>query len=403
MTETSYPARLGMPILTIDKIKNIIFEDIKRSVEKEILDEKQCFHVVGPAGVGKTQIAFQIAEELGDYFKETFHIKKINSPVLTRDDFLVPYPSAHDETFKMRYSDFIPTAEEKMGLFVIDECSRGDQQLQQMMWQIQNENQLHSYKFPKGWFVITIDNPDDDNYQINNMEDAAGLRRCLHLYTKVSPKAFIDYALKSNFHPHVISYIENYNDKLYDFDNQKQGKIYANPATWEKVSNHLYKYNDDLQENIGIIEVLCGGLLNIYSAKHFCDYLKNLGGVVIKPEQIFYEYLKDKDHLTFSESRGYIKSIVEKKQNNKLYEILNSFIEYLCDSKPEPIASGVKNTLSFLMDMPMDIAAGFVTHLGKLQMGSSEHLYLMSLMVAMNNESEDFKENFFNKLLNLGG
>jgi len=393
LKETTYPARLGMPILAIDQIKNIIMEDIKRSIEKDLLEEKQCFHIVGPAGVGKTQIASQIVEELSEYFKKDFGKKSINAPVLTRDDFLSPYPKS-DTQFKMLYSDFVPEMGEEFGLFVIDECSRGDQQLQQMMWQIQNENKLHTYKFPKGWFVITIDNPDDDNYQINNMEDAAGLRRTLHFYSKVSSKAFLIHALKNNFHPHVISYIENYPEKLYDFESQKQGKIYANPASWEKVSNHLYKYDDDIQNNLTTIEMLCGGLLNIFGATHFCNHLKNLNKVVIKGEDIWKNYPRLKRDLL---------NIVDKKQNNQLYDILSSFIDYLLDNQPEPLSVYILNCLSFLQDLPMDIAAGFVTHLGKLQMGSKEHLYFMSLMVAMNTESADFKKNFFDKLLNLGG
>jgi hypothetical protein len=392
MSNDNYASRIGMPVLQIDVIKKTIFEDIRRSIEKDLLDDKQCFHIVGPAGVGKTQIVFQIAEQLSDYFKKDFDIKKINAPVLTRDDFLSPYPSS-DTQFKMLYSDYIPEVNSEYGIFVIDECTRGDQQLQQMMWQIQNENQLHTYKFPKGWFVITIDNPDDDNYQINNMEDAAGIRRCLHMYTKVSSSVFLTHAKSQKFHPHVISYIQKYPDKIYDFESQKSGKIYANPASWEKVSNHLYKYNDDFSDNIIVFEMLCAGLLNVFGARHFCDHLKDLQKVIISGEDIWNRYPK---------VRTEINDMVSKKQNNQLYEILSNFINYLIEEQPEPKATRIYNVLAFLQDLPMDIAAGFVTHLAKLQMGSKEHLYLMSLMVAMNTESEDFKKNFFDKLLNLG-
>jgi len=392
-TEMTYASRLGMPILQINQIKKIIFEDIRRSIENNKLDEeKQCFHIVGPAGVGKTQITFQIAEELTEYFKKPFHIKKINAPVLSRDDFLIPYPTS-DSDFKMLYSNYIPKEDEQYGIFVIDEASRGDQQLQQMMWQVQNECQLHTYKFPKGWFVISIDNPDDDNYQLNNMEDAAGLRRCLHFYTKVSTKAFLNHALKNNFHKHVIGYLKSHPEKLYDFDGQKQGRIFANPASWEKVSNHLYKYDSDMTNNIPLIEALCAGLLNIYEGKQFCDYLRNASGVVIKPYDIYNKY---------KSVQKYIKNYTKDGMNDKLYEILTSFINYLCDEQPEQTYTRVINTLNFLMDLPADIAAGFVTHLNNLTLGSKEHLYIMSLLVAMNNESQDFKNNFFDKLINLG-
>ena len=395
MSNDTYASRLAMPVSTISQIKSIIKEDIKRTISTENYENKQCFHIVGPAGVGKTQIVFQIMEELNKELDVKFGIKKINAPVLTRDDFLIPYPTS-DSKFKMLYSEFVPNENEEYGIFVIDECSRGDQQLQQMLWQIQNENQLHTYNFPKGWFIVTIDNPDDDNYQVNNMEDAAGLRRCLHLYTKVSSDDFLNYAKISSFHPYVVDYIDNYPDRLYDFESQKEGKIYPNPASWEKVSNHLWKYNDNngIFENINIIEMLCGGLINIYNASQFCFYLKNLDKKIIKPQDIFQDYDSVREDII---------KLVKEKKNNELYDILNGFIEYLIGNQPEPIHIYVKNTLHFLTDIPMDIAAGFVTHLSKLTLGSPEQLYFMSLLVAMNNESEEFKEKFFNKLLNLGG
>lgn len=390
----TYASRLGMPILPINQIKKIILEDIKRSIDNNMLSDevKQCFHVVGPAGIGKTAITFQIAAELTEHYNKQFHIERITAPVLSRDDFLMPYPVS-DKKFKMLFSDYIPDETKEFGLFVIDEASRGDQQLQQMLWQIQNECKLHTHKFPLGWFVIVLDNPDDDNYQVNFIEDAAGLRRCLHFYTKISSQAFISHALKNNFHPHVINYIKTFPERLYDFDGQQQGRIFANPASWERVSSHLYKYNNDMNDNIGIIESLCSGLLNIYEAKQFCDYLKDINGVIIKPEDIFNNYNK---------VRKYVIKYTQESKNNKLHNLLKSLITYLCENKPKPIHNAIINLLTFLTDIPTDIAASFVTCLHELELGSSEHLYIMGLLVAMNNESPDFKKNFFDKLINLG-
>jgi len=394
MSNHTYARRLKMPILNINSIKQIIFNDIKHSIELDKLDadEKQCFHIVGPAGVGKTQIIYQIADSLSKHFKIDFNIKKINSPVLSRDDFLVPYPVS-DNSFKMLYSQFIPSENEQYGIFVIDEATRGDDQLQQMMWQIQNEYRLHTYEFPRGWFVVTIDNPDDDNYQINNMEDAAGLRRCLHMYVKVSARDFINYAIENKLHPLVISYIKMHPEKLYDYESQKQGGIYANPASWEKISNHLYKYNDNINDNINVIEILCGGLINIFESKLFTEFILDNNAILIKPDDIFKNY----DNV-----RKHIKKFVREKNNKKIYEILQSFISYLSNNRPDQNEKNIDNILNFLLDLPMDIAASFVTTINTMQTGSIEHLYFMNLLIELNNKSDDFKKNFFDKLINLG-
>ena len=110
----------------------------------------------------------------------------------------------------MLYSDFVPPQkEDSFGIFVIDEFSRGDHTLQQLLWQVQNEYAIHRYEFPKGWFVISIDNPDDSAYTMDTMEDAAGLRRQLHIYTEVSPIDFLNYAIQKDFHPYEFEEIVN--------------------------------------------------------------------------------------------------------------------------------------------------------------------------------------------------
>jgi hypothetical protein len=37
---------------------------------------------------------------------------------------------------------------------------RADHDFQQLLWQIQNEYKLHTLDFPRGWFVVSLDNPD---------------------------------------------------------------------------------------------------------------------------------------------------------------------------------------------------------------------------------------------------
>ena len=152
--------RLNIATLTISKVKDLIKSNIKNTIEcwnNNIDIEKQTFHIIGPAGVGKTQVCYQICDELTkELFPDesnTFEIIKINAPVLSRDDFIIPFPVMDNgnASFKMLYSDFVPKDKDSFGIFVIDEFSRGDHSLQQLMWQVQNECKLHLMDFPKGW------------------------------------------------------------------------------------------------------------------------------------------------------------------------------------------------------------------------------------------------------------
>ena len=61
--ELKYHEKLNIPTLSIAKIKELIKSDIKHTLiawGKGRDVEKQCYHVIGPAGVGKTAICGQI-------------------------------------------------------------------------------------------------------------------------------------------------------------------------------------------------------------------------------------------------------------------------------------------------------------------------------------------------------
>ena len=207
--EAKHFERLDISILSIGKIKNLIKQNIKnnlRCLDNGVDLERITIHIIGPAGVGKTFCMKQIADELSKELGVNFQCTIIKAPVISRDDLLCPFPEINNGStkFKMLYSDFIPTDKDSYGLFVIDEFERGDTQLKQLCWQIQNEQKIHVYDFPRRWFVLSLDNPDDSEYSMDYLSDAAGLRRMLHIYTDVSVPDFLSYAVSNNFHPYVI-------------------------------------------------------------------------------------------------------------------------------------------------------------------------------------------------------
>jgi len=174
--ELKYFEKLNISVLSIDKIKELIKSNIVNTLrcwENKKNVQKVTFHIIGPAGVGKTQICGQIQDELTKETGKPWQMIMVKSPVLSRDDFLIPFPITDNGNtkFKMLYSDFVPKDKDSYGIFVIDEASRGRQDLQQVLWQIQNEQAIHQHKFPKGWFIIALDNPDEPIYEMETMQD----------------------------------------------------------------------------------------------------------------------------------------------------------------------------------------------------------------------------------------
>lgn len=397
--ELKYYERLNIQVLTIDKVKLLIKRNVRNTLtcwEKGKNIQRIAFHIIGPAGVGKTDICKQIASELSAEMKEPWKMIMVKAPVLSRDDFLIPFPvTSNGQTkFKMLYSDFVPIEETSCGLFVVDEFGRGDHNLQQLMWQIQNEFKIHLRDFPKKWFVISIDNPDDQEYSMDLLEDAAGLRRMLHIYVDVSAPAFLKYAKINGFHPAVIEFIETHNEYLYDFQAQKQGSVYANPASWEKVSDILWGYEmtDGIKgnnlANLYDIESLASGMLNISKTRMFIDFLKERKD--INPQDVFRTYGKVKRE---------VQKLVDEKDNVRLGQLMSSFATYLTVNRPTYGNPEMKNINDFLLDIPVDTAAIFLSTIDTLPRQSQEFLYLTRLHLSMMDKFTEYKKKFYEKMV----
>lgn len=409
--ELKYHERLNISVLSIAKIKDLLKNDIIDTIaawaEGRDVD-KQCYHIIGPAGVGKTQICYQIQHELTETIfgshnekceigdKKEFSIIMIKSPVLSRDDFIIPFPVKESDgggySFKMLYSDFVPKAKNTYGIFVIDEFSRGDHQLQQLLWQIQNEYSVHKHKFPKGWFVISIDNPDDSEYSMDNLEDAAGLRRQLHVYTEVSAIDFLNYAIEKDFHPTIIEFIQTHPEYLYDFQAQKIGSVYANPASYEKLSDHLWKMEIRRKEiDFAEIEVKASGLLNTNMTRMFLEFARDKKD--INPKDVFHNFQKVKPAID---------KLLKESDNAKLGELMVGFCTYMTTTMPEYNERKLQHVLDFLLIMPIDTAALFISQIDSFSRTSPSFKYMTKIHMALLKWSRKYKKNFYDPIVAAG-
>jgi len=404
--ELKYYERLNISVLSIAKIKKLLKNDIIDTIvtwQKGRKVDKQCYHIIGPAGVGKTAICYQLAAELtSELFdkhnkenptdKKEFGIIMVKSPVLSRDDFIIPFPVKEEGgaiSFKMLYSDFVPKMEGTYGIFVIDEFSRGDHQLQQLLWQIQDEYSVHRHSFPEGWFVISIDNPDDSEYSMDNLEDAAGLRRQLHVYSEVSVIDFLDYAIQKDFHPYVIEFIQTHPEYLYDFQAQKIGSVYANPASYEKLSDHLWKMELRRGEIIfDEIDHKASGLLNTNMTRMFIEFARDKKD--INPKDVFYK---------FPEVKKNIEKLLKDNDNAKLGELMVGFCTYMTTSMPEYNEDHLKNILEFLLIMPIDTAALFISQIDSFDRSSKAFQFMTKIHLALLKGSKKYKTNFYDPII----
>lgn len=392
----SYTDDLGTVNLNIAAIKNIIKEamlgHIALTESGRVHDTMLPFHIIGPAGTGKTQICNQIANELGQELNIPFNFIRIIGPTLFRDDFIVPFPKMDSDEdghrrFEMLYSDIMPRPDQEYGIFMIDEFSRADHQVQQMLWQLMNEGKLHTYGFSKNWFIIIADNPDDENYSMNNLTDAAGMRRSAKYGVMVDNKTWIDHAIEHDFHQAVIGYISAHPDALYDTQAMGKQMIYSNPATWERVSDLLYGYE---LRNINLLSdtviMTLAGMLNITGATQFKEFLADRfvsaeEVICINDDKVkkkLARLVKANDQMALSSTMSMCLTYFEKSEKTKLDPKDKEFI----------------NFQEFVLSVPADIACLIMAKANESsKTGNSNCMNLIHSMILQFMQNETFRKN----------
>lgn len=196
---------------------------------------KRPIHVESSPGVGKTQIAFQVATELQVGFKA------IHAPLLQPEDYGFPVISADRANV-----DFIVSTHKfplegsncaERGIFLVDEISQADASAQKILANMLQEREIHGKRLKAGWHIVTTGNRTVDRAGANRLLSHLGNR-----VTRVELEASLDdwtqWALANSVKPEVISFLRFRPELLNAFD--PQAEISATPRAWaEGVSASL--------------------------------------------------------------------------------------------------------------------------------------------------------------------
>jgi MoxR-like ATPase len=186
------------------ELKSLIVSRFKALIKRPV-------HIESSPGLGKTQIAFQVAKELGVGFKA------IHAPLLQPEDYGFPVISIEG-------SDC-----EETGIFLIDELPQADNSAQKILANLVQEREIHGRKLKSGWSIITTG---------NRSTDRAGASRLLsHLknrLTTVELEASLDdwtqWALTNGVQTEVVAFIRFRPELLNNFD--AQAEINPTPRSW---------------------------------------------------------------------------------------------------------------------------------------------------------------------------
>ena len=235
--------------------------------------------LMGPPGIGKTQIMEQVAMEcqigLVSY-TITHHTRQsaIGLPFIQKKS----YNGQEREVTEYTMSEIVASIYDRMeetglkeGILFIDEINCVSEPLAPAMLQFLQYKTFGNHKIPDGWIIAAAGNPPEYNKSVREF-DIATLDRIKRIDVEADFGVWKEYARQVNIHPAVVSYLSAKPQYFYQIETTVDGKIFATPRGWEDLSRFLEVY-----EKLGKImdrDVVCQYIQHAKIAKDFANYLE---------------------------------------------------------------------------------------------------------------------------------
>ena len=199
--------------------------------------------LMGPAGIGKTEIVRQVADEYGLAFLSysiTHHTRQsiIGLPCLTES--VVNNKPCTVTEYTM--SEIIAQVHETMrltgkqeGILFLDEFNCASESLRPIMLQLLQEKSFGPHAIPDGWLLVLAGNPSEYNRAATDLDSVTADRlRMLHIEPDYA--AWRSYMTKHNIHPVVLSYLDSHKENFYVYCRDNTGTALVTARGWEDLS-----------------------------------------------------------------------------------------------------------------------------------------------------------------------
>ncbi len=235
--------------------------------------------LIGPPGVGKTQIMEQAARECGIglvSYTITHHTRQsaVGLPRIETREFDGQEYAVTEYTMSEIVAAVYRKMEEtglKEGILFLDEINCVSETLAPAMLQFLQYKTFGSHKIPDGWIIVAAGNPPEYNKSVREF-DIVTLDRMKRMNVEPDYTVWKEYALGKELHPAVLSYLDLKPENFCRIETTVDGKRFATPRGWEDLSDLLKVY-----ERLGKEadrEVVAQYIQFPAISKDFANYLK---------------------------------------------------------------------------------------------------------------------------------
>ena len=265
-------------------------EEIKDTIEAYLLKDENGEYVIpsirqrpvlliGPPGVGKTQIMEQISREcrIGLIsYTITHHTRQsaVGLPFIEKKTYGDREYAVTEYTMSEIVASIYDRMEEtglKEGILFIDEINCVSETLAPTMLQFLQCKTFGSHKIPEGWIIAAAGNPPEYNKSVREF-DVVTLDRIKRIDVEPDLGVWKEYAYAENIHPAIISYLSIKGQNFCQIETTVDGKLFATPRGWEDLSQLILVY--ERLDKRADRDVISQYIQHPRIAKDFANYLE---------------------------------------------------------------------------------------------------------------------------------
>lgn len=217
--------------------------------------------LMGPPGIGKTQIMEQIASECGIglvSYTITHHTRQsaVGLPMIKTEEFDGKEYSVTEYTMSEIISGVYKAVKEqghREGILFIDEINCVSETLIPTMLQFLQCKTFGNQKVPEGWIIVAAGNPPEFNRSVREF-DMVTYDRLRVINIDADLEVWREYAREREIHNAILSYLDIRPQNFYSVMADVDGLKFVTARGWEDMSSLMYVYEElGIRINAGVI------------------------------------------------------------------------------------------------------------------------------------------------------
>ncbi len=205
--------------------------------------------LMGPPGVGKTQIMEQVAAETGVglvAYTITHHTRQsaVGLPFIEKRTYGGEEYAVTEYTMSEILASVYSLMEKtglKEGILFLDEINCVSETLAPMMLQFLQCKTFGNQRLPEGWLIAAAGNPPEYNRSVRDF-DVVTLDRVKRIDVREDFAVWKEYARAKGLHGAVVSYLDIKKENFYRVETTAESLQFATARGWEDLSELLTVY-----------------------------------------------------------------------------------------------------------------------------------------------------------------